>query len=50
MSLYPCINSICYQYRSKRKNTMFPSVDAMFKEKKRVQEEEEINKLLSNAK
>ena len=28
---------------------MFPSVDAMFKDKKRLQEEEEINKLLSNA-
>lgn len=35
---------------SKKKKTMFPSVDAMYRDKKRVQEEEEINKLLSNAK
>ena len=36
--------------RSRGRNTMFPSIDAMFRDKKRIQEEEEINKLLSNAK
>ena len=36
--------------RSRLRQTMFPSIDSMFKEKKLIQEEEEINKLLVNAK